>query len=118
MLLQLVLTSLTAYQIALIGWILGAIFSLVYPFYLKVRKGKLFWSDFNYGYVVNFIITIITGVGASLLIFAVWIIPEGSQLVVLVTAFLMAAGFDQEVIIRVLGKLGLYQALYDRVKPG
>jgi len=115
-LLQLSFLDLTIDQWALVGWILGAIYSLVFPFYLKVKDGSLSWSEFNLGYIVNFLITLGTGVAISLLVFSTWIIPTGSWFIVLVIAFLTAAGFDQEFIIRVLKAIGLYEAIYNRSK--
>ena len=113
--LQLVLPSFTAYEIALIGWILGAIYSLLLPFYLKVRSNQLTWSEFNVGYLINFVITIITGVAFSLLVFAVWVIPEGSQIVVFITAFFIAAGLDEAALKRLLKAIGAYEAIYNRL---
>ena len=104
------------YEIAMIGWILGAIFTLLFPFYLKVRDGQLTWKDFNIGYLINFAITLGAGVLVSLLVFSIWIIPEGSQITVFVIAFLTSAGFDQTVMKQVLKLLGVYEAIWIRLK--
>ena len=106
----------TQYEIAMIGWVLGALFSLLFPFYLKVRDGQLTWADFNIGYLINFVITLGTGVMVSLLVFSIWIIPEGSQIVVLVIAFLTSAGFDDTVMKQVLKLLGVYEGIWVRLK--
>jgi len=106
----------TQYEIAMIGWILGALFTLLFPFYLKVRDGQLTWSDFNIGYLINFAITLAIGVLVSLLVFAVWVIPVGSQLTVFAIAFLTSAGFDQTVMKQVLKLLGVYELIWIRLK--
>ncbi len=116
MLLQLSFLNLTIDQWALVGWILGALYSLILPFYFKVRAGTLGWPDFNVGYIVNFLITLSTGVAISLLVFATWTIPTGTWFIVLVIAFFTAAGFDQEFIIKVLDTIGLYDAVWTRLK--
>lgn len=110
------LIPFTQYETAMIGWILGAIFTLLFPFYLKVRDGQLTWSDFNVGYLINFAMTLGVGVLVSLLVFAVWIIPEGSQIVVFVIAFLTSAGFDDTVMKQILKVLGVYEGIWIRLK--
>ena len=114
--LQLSFLTLTIDQWALVGWIFGALYSLILPFYFKVHAGTLTWSDFNIGYIVNFLITLGTGVAISLLVFATWIIPEGAWFIVLAMAFMTAAGFDQELIIKVLNRIGVYEFVYNRMK--
>jgi len=116
MLLQLFSLSLTIDQWALVGWILGALYSLVFPFYLKVRDGSLTWSDFNAGYLVNFLITLGGGIAISLLVFATWTIPAGSWFIVAIISFLTAAGFDQEFIIKVLDAIGLYEFVWNKTR--
>ena len=112
--LQLGFIELTISQWALIGWALGAIYSLLFVFYLKVRSGEFDWNEFNLGYLVNFLITLVMGVALSLLVFATWTIPEGSWFIVLIISFMTAAGFDQELIIKVLGAIGLYEKVLER----
>ena len=106
----------TQYEIAMLGWILGALFTLIFPFYLKVRDGQLSWSDFNIGYLINFAMTLGIGVLVSLLVFSVWIIPEGSQIVVFVIAFFTSAGFDDAVMKQILKLLGVYEGIWIRLK--
>ena len=112
--LQLGFIDLTIEQWALVGWIVGAVYSFLLIFYGKVRAGKLTWADFNYGFIVNFITNLIAGVTASLFVFAVWTIPNETWFIVVIFAALTAAGFDQEFIKRILNKLGLYRYVFDR----
>ncbi|MHA2024171.1 MAG: hypothetical protein ACTSWQ_10970 [Candidatus Thorarchaeota archaeon] len=114
LLLQFSFLDLSISQWALVGWVLGALYSLLLPFYFKVRAGDLDYSEFNFGYIVNFLITLITGVAISLLVFATWTIPEGSWFIILLVAFMTAAGFDQELIIKVLNAIGLYEAVWNK----
>lgn len=112
------LLPFTTYEMALYGWILGALFTLLFPFYLKVRAGDLTWSDFNYGYLVNFLITIFVGVTIALGIFEMWIIPEGSQFIIFIVSFLTSAGFDDSVIKEILKIIGLYESVWKRLGKG
>jgi hypothetical protein len=114
MLLQFSFLNLTINQWALVGWILGALYSLLVPFYLKVRADEFDWNEFNFGFLVNFIINLIIGVAVSLLVFATWTIPEGAWWAVAILAFGASAGIDQEVIIKILNAIGLYQKVLER----
>lgn len=108
MLLQLGFIELTIEQWALLGWIIGAVYSAFLIFYGKVRAGKLTMADFNFGFIVNFILNLIIGVAASLLIFSTWTIPTETWWVVAIFSFGAAAGIDQEGIKTILDKIGLY----------
>ena len=101
--------SLSTEQWALIGWILGALYSLLGIFYLKVRRGDLTWADFNVGFLINFVTNLFLGVAVSLLIFFTWTIPDGSWWAVLLISFGASAGIDQELIIRILKVIGIYK---------
>ena len=114
MLVQLFGIVLTIELVAGIGWSLGALVSLILPFYLKIRAGTLTWSDFNAGYLINFFITILLGIGASLAIFALWTIPQGSQMTVFVISFFASSGFDSELMKRILKWIGVYEKYADR----
>ena len=99
------------FQIAMIGWILGTLWTLLMPFYLKIRKGELTLADFNYGYMVNFLTTIAIGIFASLVIFEAWPIPTEADWLVFAMAFLSAAGMDDTVLKELFKWVGLYERL-------
>lgn len=107
--------GLTNYETALVAWILGTLYSLLLPFYFKVRSGEMKWSDFNPGFLINTVISIAIGIIIGLEWFAVWTIPDGSQWQIFVTAFFMAAGFDQEFIVRILKRIGIYESIFNRI---
>lgn len=106
--------GLTTFDIGFLGWVLGALYSLILPFYLKIRSGQLTWSDFNYGFIVNFITTIVIGLGVSIALFATWSFPAGGDLVLFATAFFMAAGIDDTLLKEILKVLGVYRKIAKR----
>lgn len=108
------LLELSNYEFALIGWIFGGLWAMLLPFYLKIRAGTLTWRDFNYGYLINFFTSLAIGIGASLLIFAVWIIPEGSVFTIIIIAFGTSAGLDSTVIKQILKVIGLFEKIEER----
>lgn len=113
MLLQFVgILELTIEQWALYGWVAGAIFSFLLLFYFKVRAGVLTWADFNAKYIVNFIINLIVGVSFSLLVFPTWTIPVETWYAVFLLAFGASAGIDQEIIIKILKRIGVYENVW------
>jgi len=102
------------FQLGMIAWILGTLWTLLLPFYLKIRKGELTWGDFNYGYLVNFFTTIAIGIFAGLLVFEMWTIPLEVDWLVFVISFLTAAGMDDTVLKELFKWLGLYERLKKR----
>lgn len=106
--------GLLTFQIAMIGWILGTLWTLLEPFYWKIRKGELTWADFDYVYFVNFFSTLLIGVFLGLLVFEFWTIPAGADWVAFVIAFLTAAGLDDTVLKELFKWTGLYERIKDR----
>ena len=102
------------FEIALLGWFLGTLWTLLEPFFWKVHKGELTWADFNYGYIVNFFTTLAIGVFISLTLFTMWTIPQEVGWLVLITAFLTAAGLDDTVLKELFKWIGLYKMLENR----
>jgi len=107
--------GLTIFEIALIGWILGTLWTLLEPFYWKIHKGELTLADFNYGYLVNFFTTLAIGVFVSLLVFEMWMIPSEADWLVFIMAFLTAAGMDDTVLKELFKWIGLYKRLEKKV---
>lgn len=115
MLLQFVLfPSLTMYQIGLIGWIAGALYSFCFPFYLKIRSGELTLRDLNVAYLVSFLSNLAIGVVLSLILFETFLIPEGGQLIVLITAFWFSAGLDSQGLKQILKAIGAVDKAAER----
>lgn len=110
--------GIPTFQIGMIGWILGTLWTLLFPFYLKIKKGELTLADFNYGYLVNFLTTIAIGIFVSLLVFEMWMIPVEADWLVFVIAFLTAAGMDDTVLKELFKWMGLYERLKDKSLHG
>jgi len=104
--------GIPTFQISMIGWILGTLWTLLFPFYLKIRKGELTLADFNYGYLVNFFTTLAIGVFVSLLVFEFWLIPTAeADWLIFIISFLTAAGMDDTILKELYKWIGLYKRL-------
>lgn len=106
--------ELEIFDFAMIGWILGTLWTLLFPFYLKIKKGELTLADFNYGYLVNFFTTLAIGIFVSMFVFTTWAIPVESGWMVFVISLLTAAGMDDTILKEFFKWVGLYKKLENR----
>ena len=110
------LFDLTLTQWTAIAWALGALWSLLLPYYRKWREsGKTL--EFNFAYLVNFVISIITGLTVAFSMFLTWVPPDTIAPVVIVIAFFAGAGVDKNVIQEILKLVDFYQKLWNKLHP-